>query len=440
MQINTDRGAVPDNLQTLLPISECSKRILSDNSVAMVASRGIARAVQKIPPHPECPENPPLVLIVGGYVRDILLGLHPKDIDLQVYGITPYDLELLMQHLFPGKIKIVGKAYEIIKVDIGEDAELDVAMARGGSSRGKEPFSYGDPSCSPRDAPLEKDFTFNSIAADPLSGSVFDWQGGIKDLSDDVTRITDQNIFRSNPVRVYRGLQFASRFGCLPDESSSFLMREMIHTGMLCDLHPRVLREEWYKLLVKGRQPSRGLSLARALGLFKKEYPSIHQILEENDRFNTLCQFLDALQKRKSILLVEEYKRLAFFLAAMLLLFPETDSEVIASDFFKKIGLPQHQISGISGMLYWRAHFPTLEKELGELAAIEKNLLSSTHTAPKRKLPGIKAAPVLQNRELLEVQEKKSQLEHSFLKDISPFLKNEFMIFQELKSDCSEHD
>jgi tRNA nucleotidyltransferase/poly(A) polymerase len=418
--------------KNLLAPEACSKKILSDNSVAMVASRGIARAVEKIPPHPEYPYNPPLVLIVGGYVRDILLGLHPKDIDLQVYGITPYDLEVLMQHLFPGKIKMVGKAYEIIKVDIGEDAELDVAMARGGPSSEKEAFSFGDPSCTPREAALERDFSFNSVAADPLSGAVFDWHGGIKDLSDGVARISDQNIFRSSPIRVYRGLQFASRLGCLPDESSLFLMREMIHTGVLYDLHPRVLREEWYKLLVKGRYPSIGLSLAKDLGLFKKEYPGISTLLEDEDRFNNLCSFLDDIRNKKSVLLVEDHKRLAFVFAVILLFFPDTDLKNMTADFFRKIALPANQVSGIFGMLHWKDHFSSLEQEIKELTAKEEKLLAVEHTAPRRKLPGIKAAPVLQNREVLEIQQKKKEFEHSFQKQISPFLKNEFIIFQEL--------
>jgi tRNA nucleotidyltransferase/poly(A) polymerase len=417
---------------TLLSLKECSKRILSDKSPAMIASRGIARAVEKIPPHPDYEANPPLVLIVGGYVRDTLLGLHPKDIDLQVYGVTPYDLEMLLSHLFPNKIKRVGKAYEIIKIDIGEDAELDVAMARGGPSSGKEGFEFGDPSCTPRDGALERDFTFNSLAGDPLSGEIFDWYGGVHDLSEKISRITDQNIFRSSPVRVYRGIQFASRLGCLPDESSSFLMREMIYTGALLELHPRVLRDEWYKLLVKGKTPSKGLILARELGLLRREYPELGMMLEDENRFLKICPFLDQIQNRKSILLVEDHKRLAFVFASILLFFPENQVKALSDVLFKKIALPQNQVSGISGLLKWKNSYTNLEREINELKNREEKLLSTSLKKPSRKLPGIKTAPVIHNRELLEVQQKIQELELSFIKDISPFLKNEFMIFRDL--------
>lgn len=427
--------------RSLISKEEASKRILSDNSGAMIATRGIARAIQKVPPHPEYSGTKPLVLIVGGYVRDTLLGLHPKDVDLQVYGLTPYDLEILLQHLFPDKIKIVGKAYEIIKVELDSEEELDVSMARGGPSLGKEAFSFGDPKCSPEIAALERDFSFNSVAADPLSGEIFDWHGGIKDLASCVSRITDQSIFRSSPVRVYRGLQFASRLSCLPDESSLFLMREMIHTGKLQGLHPKVLREEWYKLLVKGKAPSLGLSLAIELGLFNKEYPEIsHYIQKVEQQTPRLCKTLDSISLKKSLLLIEENKRLAFILAIIILHLSASKEDHTIKNIFleslKKIAIPQNQMSGIFGLLDRSIDYHSFQKEILQLREEESKLLNKNITT-KKKIPGIRMTPILKNIELHEIQEKIRVKEELFTESIYPFYRNEFLVFWDYLSNLS---
>ena len=217
-------------------------------------------------------------LLVGGCVRDYVLGALPKDFDVEVYHLTPALLRGVLEQC--GAISEVGSAFGILKVRIeGSILDIDVSMPRIDSKKqdGHKGFEVNiDPNMSIIDAARRRDFTMNSLAADPLTGELFDPYGGIQNLADRVLKITDPERFKDDPLRVLRAMQFAGRFGLEIDQSSVCVLQEMAQRFEA--ISPERFFEEWKKLLLKSPKPSVGLSAAMGMGVFHYIHPEFDQM------------------------------------------------------------------------------------------------------------------------------------------------------------------
>ncbi|HET7216461.1 MAG TPA: hypothetical protein VFJ02_00375, partial [Vicinamibacterales bacterium] len=161
-------------------------------------------------------------LIVGGWVRDRLLGRANKDVDLEVYRIPLAQLKPLLETVAP--VNTVGESFTVYKV-----ADVDVAVPRRESKigRGHKAFAVsGDPDMSPAAAARRRDFTINAIAWDPLTDEYIDPFGGRADLLErKVLRAVDPRTFADDSLRVLRGVQFAARFELAMDGATKHLCR-----------------------------------------------------------------------------------------------------------------------------------------------------------------------------------------------------------------------
>lgn len=198
-------------------------------------------------------------LLVGGCVRDALLGAESKDIDIEVYGIS-YDqiADALAPHF---RVDRVGKSFGVLKV--GHD--IDIALPRTESKAGSGHTGFdviSDPYLDPKAAFARRDFTINAIGLDP-EGRLVDYYGGQDDLERKVLRATS-SAFKDDPLRVLRGMQFAARFGMTLDEPTARFCRELLPE--FATLSPERIYEEWLKWALKGNFPSLGLDLLDATG------------------------------------------------------------------------------------------------------------------------------------------------------------------------------
>ena len=206
-------------------------------------------------------------LIVGGAVRDALMGIAPKDIDIEVYGISYEELEkVLKKH---GKTDIVGKEFGVIKFKDQQGNEYDFSIPRteSRSGVGHKDFKISvDPTMTAEDAAKRRDFTWNALAYDPFSKVVHDYFGGIKDLKAGVMRHTSDQ-FGEDPLRILRGLQFQARMGFRLDNKTKKLMRQMVEEGAMTNLSIERIAEEWMKWATKGTNPALLFSFLRDVGL-----------------------------------------------------------------------------------------------------------------------------------------------------------------------------
>lgn len=211
-------------------------------------------------------------LIVGGWVRDTLLGRDAKDIDLEVYGLSADRLKDVLAAF--GSVNTVGESFTVYKV-----ADLDVSLPRRESKvgRGHRGFEVtGDPHLSIEEAARRRDFTINAIAWDPLTDEYLDPHGGRADLERRILRAVDVRTFGEDSLRVLRAVQFAARFDCTLDPATFDLCR----TIPLDDLPCERIWGEVEKLLRQARRPSIGLKLARDLGIVERLWPELHALID----------------------------------------------------------------------------------------------------------------------------------------------------------------
>ena len=206
-------------------------------------------------------------LIVGGWVRDEILGLPPKDLDLEVYGLPVDRLRPILDAC--GRVDVVGESFTVYKI-----GDIDVSLPRRESKtgRGHKGFSVeGDPHLPIQEAARRRDFTINAIARDPLTGEILDPFDGRRDLENRILKMVDTRTFGEDSLRVLRALQFAARFELTLDADTASLCR----TIPLDDLPAERIWGEFEKLFLKARRPSIGLALAKDLGVLDQLLPEL---------------------------------------------------------------------------------------------------------------------------------------------------------------------
>ena len=226
-------------------------------------------------------------LLVGGWVRDELLGLPPKDADLEVFGIPADRLRGILEQI--GRVESVGESFAVFKVivDVARDPDaqtrirqdaVDVSLPRRESKtgRGHKGFQVeGDPALSFEEAARRRDFTINAISRDPLTNEIVDPFDGRRDLGERRLRVVDPERFGDDSLRVLRALQFAARFELsVPEET-----RSICRSIPLDDLPPERIWTEVEKLLLQARRPSIGLALALDLGVVDRLWPELKALV-----------------------------------------------------------------------------------------------------------------------------------------------------------------
>ncbi len=211
--------------------------------------------------------------LVGGGVRDQLLGFEPKDFDVEVAGA---DFESLHRALAPfGATDVVGRSFGVIKVrSAASGAEYDFSLPRRESKTGAGHRGFAvapDPTLSDADAAARRDFTINAIAQDPFTGEIVDPHGGRRDLEARVLRHTSA-AFVEDPLRVLRAFQLAARFDLTLAPETAALARSIADT--FTELPVERVWGEWEKWATKAQTPSRGLAVLEATG-WLRHFPEI---------------------------------------------------------------------------------------------------------------------------------------------------------------------
>jgi len=210
-------------------------------------------------------------LVVGGWVRDELLGLRPKDLDLEVFGVPADRLRAILE--VRGRVDTVGESFTVYKI-----GGIDVSLPRRESKTGHGHKGFtveGDPHLSFQDAARRRDFTINAVSRDPLTGELIDPFEGRVDLDRRVLRAVDAGTFADDSLRVLRALQFAARFELVVEEQTKTLCRAL----PLDDLPSERIWGEFEKLLLLPKRPSLGFALAFDLGVIDRLFPELRALI-----------------------------------------------------------------------------------------------------------------------------------------------------------------
>ncbi len=187
-------------------------------------------------------------MLVGGCVRDELMGVEPKDWDIEVYGIEPVKLKGILDAF--GEVNAVGEAFTVYK--IGGDLDVSIPRRERKVSRGHKGFVIeGDPEMSFEDACKRRDLTVNAILKDPLTEEIIDPFDGRSDIEKKLLRMVSPETFGEDSLRVLRAAQFAARFEFDIDTETI----EICKTIDVTDLPKERIWGEFEKLLLKSDKP-----------------------------------------------------------------------------------------------------------------------------------------------------------------------------------------
>ncbi|MBQ9083864.1 MAG: tRNA nucleotidyltransferase [Clostridia bacterium] len=210
---------------------------------------------------------------VGGCVRDRLLKLENKDIDIEIHGISVPELEALLDAF--GTRMAIGESFGIYAL---KGCGLDIAMPRKEAlcGTGHKDFEvFVDPFIGTAKAAQRRDFTVNALMEDVLTGEIVDHYGGISDLKKHILRHVCTETFTEDPLRVLRGAQFAARFAFTIAPETVELCRGLT----LCHLPRERIKGELQKALLKADTPSIFFETLRSMDQLQEWFPELNALI-----------------------------------------------------------------------------------------------------------------------------------------------------------------
>lgn len=191
--------------------------------------------------------------VVGGTVRDLVLGRQPRDLDLEVTGLPPGELHALLSEQFT--VQFVGKAFAVFKLQ-GLPVDISIPSRLHTLQTSSIPglLRQADPDMPIDEALARRDFTINAMAWDPDTKELRDPFDGRADLVAGRLRHVSHQ-FVEDPIRVLRGMHLAARFELRVVPETAALCRTLSQEGQPSER----LWEEWKKFILLSRKPSLGL-------------------------------------------------------------------------------------------------------------------------------------------------------------------------------------
>lgn len=234
-----------------------------------------------------------ITYLVGGCVRDLLLGIEPKDYDI---GTTAIPEEVLK--IFSGRAFIVGKRFPIVHVYIGKREYIEVTTFRG---REELDLRLKDNYGTPEEDARRRDLSINALFYDPFNKKIIDYVGGLEDLKKGIIRIIgDPEVrFLQDPVRMLRAIRHASRLDFNIDPKTWDSIRKNVE--LIKRIPQERLRDELLKDIT-GSWVNKWFKLLKKSGLLYEIYPFYETLLKE-PMFSEkiLFKILECLSKEKDL-------------------------------------------------------------------------------------------------------------------------------------------
>lgn len=209
--------------------------------------------------------------VVGGAVRDALLGKEPKDWDVAT-DAQPDQILQMFQGRQGYKTLEIGKSFGIINVISPSGEEFEIATFRKDIGAGRRPDSVEFTDIA-TDV-MRRDLTINALFYDLETGEVVDYVGGIEDLKNGVVKSVGDPIERFNEdrLRILRAIRFAARMGSQLDPETEKAIRQ---DNSLSGVSPERIRDEFLKGFKSAKSVSQFLSIISNLDLWSEVFPGL---------------------------------------------------------------------------------------------------------------------------------------------------------------------
>lgn len=205
---------------------------------------------------------------VGGCVRDLVMGLTPKDVDIAT-SATPEEVE----EIFPITVS-VGAQFGVVIV-ICDDVQFEVATFRydSASGDGRHP-DYVRFSKTPEEDAKRRDFTVNALFYDPIENQLLDFHGGRRDIEQKIIRAigNPRDRFQEDKLRMLRAVRFAVRWGYTIEAQTRQAIVES--AAQIHQVSAERVHDELTRILTEGHS-NPGILLLDDLGLLKEVLPEL---------------------------------------------------------------------------------------------------------------------------------------------------------------------
>ena len=163
--------------------------------------------------------------LVGGSVRDLLLGLHPKDFDIST-SAKPEEIKRLFQR----HCLLIGRRFRLAHIRY-ENKIFEVSTFRAGDTTSSSLIVHDNQWGNEEEDVLRRDFTTNALFYDPSKETILDYVGGVEDTKRGLLKTVGdpEARFRQDPVRMIRMLKFQARFGFRCDDRALAAMKKVRH-------------------------------------------------------------------------------------------------------------------------------------------------------------------------------------------------------------------
>lgn len=215
------------------------------------------------------------VYIVGGAVRDAIIGKDPHDVDLMVTKLGRNEIESILSHL-PGSTVFAGKNFGVYHYRKG-DHVVEIAMPRTERSTGPGHTNFqvnADPNIPVETDLNRRDFSANAMAFDVANGRLIDPHNGQEDVQNGTLRVINKQSFEDDPLRIVRALVASSVHGLKPDENT---LQEMTEAADKIRHLPNERVQMELDKLLSGSDPAGAIETAENTGVLDYICPEIAQ-------------------------------------------------------------------------------------------------------------------------------------------------------------------
>ena len=281
-----------------------------------------------------------IAYVVGGSVRDLLLGLHPKDFDIST-SAKPEEIK----QLFHRQCLLIGRRFRLAHIRYGKKI-FEVSTFRAGDPTTSTFIIRDNRWGNEEEDVLRRDFTINALFYDPSNETILDYVGGVEDIKKGLLKTIGDPYarFRQDPVRMIRLLKFQARFGFRCDERALHALKRERNEILKC-AQARIL-EEIFKMLESGKaEPF--FRLLTEYGFVELLFPCFHHFFSGATR-ELASSYLRAIDEAQSRPGGHKLDR-SILLAAVI--FPILDQELLTLAADRHSPIPLREISHLAETL-----------------------------------------------------------------------------------------
>lgn len=201
--------------------------------------------------------------MIGGFVRDEVLDVQSKDLDVEVFGLDADQLIAALSKV--GTPMIDDRKFGVTRLDCGLEWAVEFSLPRKDNATGERGFGGVFPNLSAFEAALRRDFTFNAMSKNLVTDEIIDPLNGLADLTSGVIRHCHDVLFGTDPLRGVRGFRFAGQIDAKVDPETAAIIGALV--PKIAKLAPEAMWSEFEKWAKRSVKPSMGLDFLVDTGM-----------------------------------------------------------------------------------------------------------------------------------------------------------------------------